>query len=152
VSAWISSHLLTFLVFAPLLWGLILIAFPERLAPLVRLLALGSAAFGYVTYRGGLGVSEARAAKFPVLHRIVLAKYYVDEALEATLYSFIRWLGNLLWKLVDVILIDGLGVNGPGVMTAITGDFTALFQTGRVRNYTLGMALGVLALLYIFLT
>ncbi len=125
---------------------------PLLLATLSTLLALGSAAFGYATYRGGLAVSEARAAKFPVLHRVVLAKYYVDEALEATLYSFIRWLGNLLWKLVDVILIDGLGVNGPGVMTAITGDFTALFQTGRVRNYTLGMALGVLALLYIFLT
>jgi len=125
---------------------------PLLLATLSTILALGSAAFGYATYRGGLAVSEARAAKFPALHRIVLAKYYVDEALEATLYSFIRWLGNLLWKLVDVILIDGLGVNGPGVMTAITGDFTALFQTGRVRNYTLGMALGVLALLYIFLT
>jgi NADH-quinone oxidoreductase subunit M len=40
VSVWISSHLLTFLVFAPLLWGLILMAFPERLAPLVRLLAV----------------------------------------------------------------------------------------------------------------
>jgi NADH-quinone oxidoreductase subunit M len=40
VSAWISSHLLTFLVFAPLFWGLLLMAFPERLAPLVRLLAL----------------------------------------------------------------------------------------------------------------
>ena len=40
MSAWISSHLLTFLVFAPLFWGLIVIAFPERLAPLARLLAL----------------------------------------------------------------------------------------------------------------
>jgi NADH-quinone oxidoreductase subunit L len=97
-------------------------------------------------------VAAARTARFPGLHRLVLAKYYVDEALEATLYAFIRWLGNLLWKLIDVILIDGVGVNGPGVLTAIAGDFTALFQTGRVRNYTLGMALGVLALLYIFLT
>ncbi len=40
MSAWISSHLLTFLVFAPLFWGILLIAFPERMAPLVRLLAL----------------------------------------------------------------------------------------------------------------
>jgi NADH-quinone oxidoreductase subunit M len=45
VNAWISSHLLTFLVFAPLFWGFILIAFPERMAPLVRLLAL-VASFG----------------------------------------------------------------------------------------------------------
>jgi NADH-quinone oxidoreductase subunit L len=125
---------------------------PVLLALISTLLALGSAAFGYYTYRGGLTLAAARAAKTPALHRVVLAKYYVDEALEATLYAFIRWLGNLLWKLIDVILIDGVGVNAPGVMTAIAGDFTALFQTGRVRNYTLGMALGVLALLYIFLT
>ena len=124
---------------------------PILLASISTLLALGSAAWGYVTYRGGLAVAEARAARCPGLHRIVLAKYYVDEALEATLYAFIRWLGNLLWKLIDVILIDGLGVNGPGVMTAIAGDFTALLQTGRVRNYALGMALGALALLCIFL-
>jgi NADH-quinone oxidoreductase subunit L len=124
---------------------------PLLLALISTLLGLGFAVFGYYSYKDGLGVSEARAARFPGLHRVVLAKYYVDEALEATLYAFIRWLGNLLWKLFDVIIIDGLGVNGPGVMTAIAGDFTALFQTGRVRNYTLCMALGVLALLYIFL-
>ena len=40
MSAWINSHLLTVLVFAPLFWGLLLLAFPERLAPLARLLAL----------------------------------------------------------------------------------------------------------------
>jgi NADH-quinone oxidoreductase subunit L len=42
-------------------------------------------------------------------------------------------------------------VNAPGVMTAIAGDFTALFQTGRVRNYALSMALGAAVLLYVFL-
>ena len=124
---------------------------PLLLAAISTALGLGFAAFGYVTYRGGLALAETRAARAPWLHRVVLAKYYVDEALEATLYAFIRWLGNLLWKLVDVILIDGLGINGPGVMTAIAGDFTALLQTGRVRNYAFGMALGALALLYIFL-
>ncbi|HWQ09020.1 MAG TPA: proton-conducting transporter membrane subunit, partial [Holophaga sp.] len=115
---------------------------PVLLASISTLLALGSAAYGYLTYRDGLAVSEARAARCPALHRVVLAKYYVDEALEATVYAFVRWLGNLMWKLVDVILIDGLGINGPGVMTAIAGDFTALLQTGRVRNYALGMMLG----------
>jgi NADH-quinone oxidoreductase subunit L len=124
---------------------------PILLAIISTTLGLGFAAFGYLSYRGGLAIPEARAHRFQGLHRIVLAKYYVDEALEATLYAFVRWLGNLLWKLFDVIIIDGLGINGPGVMTALAGDFTALFQTGRVRNYALGMALGALALLYIFL-
>jgi len=40
LTAWINNHLLSFLVFAPLLWGLILMVFPERQAPLVKLLGL----------------------------------------------------------------------------------------------------------------
>ena len=124
---------------------------PVLLAAISTVLGLGFAAYGYLSYRDGLSVAKARADRFPGLHRVILAKYYVDEALDATLYAFVRWLGNLLWKLLDVIIIDGLGINGPGVMTAIAGDFTALFQTGRVRSYALGMALGAVALLYFFL-
>jgi NADH-quinone oxidoreductase subunit M len=46
ITAWMNSHLLSFLVFGPLLWGLFLLAFPERLSPLVKLLGLlGSAGF-----------------------------------------------------------------------------------------------------------
>ena len=49
MSAWINSHLLTFLVFAPLFWGLLLLAFPERLSSLARLLALlGSAGIFFI--------------------------------------------------------------------------------------------------------
>ena len=40
ITAWINTHLLSFLVFAPLLWGLVLLTFPERQAPLVKVLAL----------------------------------------------------------------------------------------------------------------
>ena len=45
ITAWINTHLLSFIVFAPLLWGLVLLAFPERQAPLVKLLGfLGATA------------------------------------------------------------------------------------------------------------
>ncbi len=40
MTAWINTHLLSFLVFAPILWGLLLMLLPERQAPLVKLLAL----------------------------------------------------------------------------------------------------------------
>jgi NADH-quinone oxidoreductase subunit L len=50
-----------------------------------------------------------------------------------------------------VIIIDGIGVNLPGALTRVAGDFIALFQTGRLRNYAFSMGLGVLVLLYIFL-
>jgi len=43
VTAWINSHLLSFLVFAPILWGLVLMLLPKEQAPVAKLLAfLGS--------------------------------------------------------------------------------------------------------------
>jgi NADH-quinone oxidoreductase subunit L len=121
------------------------------LASVSTVLGLGFAAFGYFSYKDGLAVAEARAARFPFLHRLLLNKYYVDEGVELYLLRPIRWSGNLLWKLFDVIIIDGVGVNLPGALTRVFGDFTALFQTGRVRNYALSMALGAAVLLYVFL-
>ncbi len=121
------------------------------LASISTVLGLGFAWFGYATYRKGLAVAEARAAKFPLVHRVLLNKYYVDEGVELVLLGPIRWFGNLLWKLFDVIIIDGVGVNLPGALARVAGDFTALFQTGRVRNYALSMALGAAVLLYVFL-
>ena len=124
---------------------------PLILASVSTILGLGFAVFGYLTYRKGLAVAEARAAKFPLIHKVLLNKYYVDEGVELVILGPIRWFGNLLWKLFDVIIIDGVGVNLPGALARVFGDFTALFQTGRVRNYALSMALGAAVLLYVFL-
>jgi NADH-quinone oxidoreductase subunit L len=121
------------------------------LASASTVLGLGFAFFGYLSYKDGLAVAEARAAKFPFLHKLLLNKYYVDEGVELYLLRPLRWFGNLLWKLFDVIIIDGVGVNLPGALARVFGDFTALFQTGRVRNYALSMALGAAVLLYVFL-
>ncbi|MBP1626560.1 MAG: dehydrogenase [Holophagaceae bacterium] len=38
ITAWMNTHLLSFLVFAPLVLGLILLCLPERLAPMAKLL------------------------------------------------------------------------------------------------------------------
>ena len=40
MTEWMSNHLLTFLVFAPALWGMLILCFPEKNAPLAKLLAI----------------------------------------------------------------------------------------------------------------
>ena len=114
-------------------------------------LALGSGLAGFLIYRRGIAGEEAFAGRFPVLYRVLSSKYYVDEAVEALVLAPTRWLANFSWKFFDVILIDGVGVNLPGALTRIAGDFTARTQTGRVRNYALGMAFGTVLLLWFFL-
>jgi NADH-quinone oxidoreductase subunit L len=121
------------------------------LAVISTALGLGFGYFGWSTFKNGPAAELAFAAKFPFLHGLLLNKYYVDEGVELYLLRPIRWFGNVLWKLFDVIIIDGVGVNLPGALTRVFGDFTALFQTGRVRNYALSMALGAAILLYVFL-
>ena len=114
-------------------------------------LGIAAALTGFFLYKDGLAKAEVLAARVPGLHLVLLNKYFVDEAIEGYLLRPFRWFGNLLWKLFDVILIDGVGVNLPGALTRVFGDFTALLQTGRVRNYALSMALGTAVLLYVFL-
>ena len=85
-------------------------------------LALAAGAWGFLSYKDGLAVAEARAAKWPTLHRILANKYYVDEGIELTLLGPLRKLGTLLWKVFDVIFIDGLGVRLPGTSEAGIDD------------------------------
>ncbi|MBP1626561.1 MAG: nuoL 1 [Holophagaceae bacterium] len=120
------------------------------LACVSTILGLGFGLFGFLSYRSGTALAESRAARFPLLHRILLNKYYVDEGIERVILSPVRGLGRLLWQVGDVIIVDGIGVNLPAALARLAGDLLALFQTGRVRNYTLGMVLGALAILWIF--
>ena len=121
------------------------------LASISTVLVLVAAWFGWNTYKKGLDVAKARAESVPGLHRLLLNKYFVDEAIDAVLLSPVRWLGDRMHKIVDVVVIDGIGVNLPAALTRMFGDFASLLQTGRVRNYVLTMGLGMAALVWVFL-
>ena len=113
--------------------------------------ALAAGFLGWNVYRRGTAAEEAFSSRFPVLYRVLSNKFYVDEAVEALILGPARWGGHFLWKAFDVVIIDGIGVNLPGAFTRVGGDLAAQAQTGRVRNYALGMAIGAVLLLWIFL-
>jgi len=121
------------------------------LATVSTVLCLSAAWFGWNTYKNGMAVAESRMTRLPKLHKLLLNKYYVDEGIKKIVLTPCTWLGNLLFKIFDVVLIDGLGVNTPAAITMLGGDITAQLQTGRVRNYVLTMGIGVVALIWIFL-
>ena len=59
--AWMNSHLLSFLVFAPAILGLLLLAFPERQSPVVKWLALAGSIGFFVISLARLLVLQADA-------------------------------------------------------------------------------------------
>ena len=93
--------------------------------------------------------ARALADRFPLAYRLLLNKYWVDEIYETLVVRPIHRLSLFLWKVVDVILIDGVGVNGTAFMTELTGDVLRFLQTGNVRNYALSVAVGVALLIAI---
>jgi len=78
------------------------------------------------------------------LHKILYHKYYVDELYQAVVVGPLMWLSrNVLWKVVDVGVIDGT-VNGIATGTTAVGDTVRHTQSGNTRSYAVWVLVGAL--------
>ena len=91
-------------------------------------------------------VPKAQAPASEGFQRVLENKYYVDEMYEKTIirptYATSR---NLLWRGIDVGLIDGLMVNGSAWFARGVGWMGSALQSGQVGTYAWVLVLGVLA-------
>jgi NADH-quinone oxidoreductase subunit L len=91
------------------------------------------------------------AGRFSGAYRLLLNKYYVDEAYDAAVVQPIRILSTEgLWKIVDVRIIDGT-VNGVGRFVSGSSEILRRMQTGSVRAYAASLFLGAVAVLGYYL-
>jgi NADH-quinone oxidoreductase subunit L len=91
--------------------------------------------------------ADAVARSASPLHRVLLHKYYVDEAYDAVIVRPIKRLSTgLLWKGVDAGLIDG-AVNGTGAFVGAGSSVLRRWQTGSVRVYAASLFVGVVTVL-----
>jgi NADH-quinone oxidoreductase subunit L len=117
----------------------------------LMVLALAIAVFGiWYAYRT-LTPRLATAAE-PVAEKgfawLLAKKYRVDELYDAALVRPIVWISrNILWKGVDVGVIDSAGVNGSAVIARTFGWIGTRIQTGVVGTYVFLFVLGALAVL-----
>jgi NADH-quinone oxidoreductase subunit L len=84
------------------------------------------------------------SARVPFLYRASLNKWWFDDLNDLL---FIRIGGRVaaaLWWF-DRVIIDG-SVNGVGALTIRGGRELRRIQTGRVQNYALGIALGLIVM------
>ena len=79
-------------------------------------------------------------------------KYYVDEAYDAAIVQPIK-VGsiNLLWKIIDVRIIDG-AVNGAGHLASLFGGALRHLQSGLARSYVALVVLGALLIIGYFVS
>ncbi|MGZ8512159.1 MAG: NADH-quinone oxidoreductase subunit L [Candidatus Limnocylindria bacterium] len=86
----------------------------------------------------------------PGMYRASVNRYYVDELYELVFARGGVLLGNALWWF-DVRVIDGV-VNGAGGLARWVGGGVRRTQTGRVQNYGLGIAAGLVIVVLAYMT
>ncbi len=91
-------------------------------------------------------VPKSQAKAEEGFERVLVNKYYVDELYEKTVirptYATSR---NLLWRGIDIGLIDGLMVNGSAWFARGVGWMGSALQSGQLGTYAWVLVLGVLA-------
>ncbi|HEV8232777.1 MAG TPA: NADH-quinone oxidoreductase subunit L [Thermoanaerobaculia bacterium] len=92
--------------------------------------------------------AAAIAARFPALYALVADAFRIDWLYDVLIVRPFAWLARVLWKVVDVLIIDGV-LNAGAFLVELTGDALRFLQTGNVRNYALTFLLGVVALVLI---
>jgi NADH-quinone oxidoreductase subunit L len=111
-------------------------------------LAVGVAALGalvaalFYAYRTDL---PARIASwFSLVHRLLWNKYYVDEIYDALIVRpLIRFSDRVLYRFVDVRVIDGAGVNGTAwAVRGIADRGLKYLQSGFAQSYVFVMLVG----------
>ena len=138
---------------------------PELLAPLYghahphvpllvkylpTLLALGGIGAAYWLYVRQPAAAERLGRRFAGVHRLLLNKYYVDEAYDAVVVRPLMAAADWLWRVWDTRVIDGL-VNGTARVVQAGGLFLRFWQTGNVQAYALSLSLGAIVLFAYYL-
>ena len=114
----------------------------------VALAGIGIALYFFLRNRTA---AAALADRFSGAYRLLLNKYYVDEAYDAAVVQPIRILSTEgLWKIVDARIIDGT-VNGIGRFVSGSSEILRRTQSGSVRAYAASLFLGVVAVLGYYL-
>jgi NADH-quinone oxidoreductase subunit L len=107
----------------------------------IALAVVGLLAAAWV-YRGKLGTARVLRERFAGLHRLLTAKYYVDELYEHLIQQPLLWLSDRVFlDFGDRRLLDG-SLNGMAGAANAGGGVLARVQTGSLHLYVLLVLLG----------
>ena len=109
------------------------------------LLVLAGLGIAYVLYRGTSERVDALRQRAGILHRLLVNRYYMDHAYQWIVDSVVLRVSRIL-ALFDRLVVNDVGVNGPGKGVMEAGRRLRYHVTGLFADYGLGMIVGVAAL------
>ncbi|MBB54924.1 MAG: NADH-quinone oxidoreductase subunit L [Magnetovibrio sp.] len=100
----------------------------------------------YVLYIKYTDIPGKVAEKFQAIYQFLLNKWYFDELYE---FLFVRpsfALGHGFWRVVDLMIIDGLGPDGISNTVRLAAKRVAALQSGYLYHYAFAMLIGVVVI------
>lgn len=85
------------------------------------------------------------ADKFKLVYALLFNKWYVDEFYSILVVRPLYYLSIFLWRVVDVLLIDG-AVNGVAFLVNRSGSRLRVLQVGQVQAYAVAILLGTVGM------
>ena len=117
------------------------------LATAMGVLGIAAAYYAYVLHPS---LPDRWAQQWKTAYEWSFHKWYFDEAYDRSIVRPTFTAAAGLWKRIDVAVIDG-AVNGIARAIAWGGWFLRLVQSGQTQHYALGMALGAVVILTLWM-
>lgn len=112
---------------------------------IAMLIGFGTA---WLFYIRDTGLPARMAARFGLLYRFLLNKWYFDEIYDLLFVRTTKGLGNFLWKKGDVKIIDGT-VNGVALgIVPMLARLAGRMQSGYLFHYAFAMVIGLVVLMF----
>jgi NADH-quinone oxidoreductase subunit L len=92
-------------------------------------------------------LASAIRSRMEWIYQLLDNKYYFDRFNEIVFAGTARAIGQVLWRLGDALMIDGLIVNGSARLVGWFSGVARHVQTGYLNHYAFAMITGLILLL-----
>ncbi|MGD6816560.1 NADH-quinone oxidoreductase subunit L [Metabacillus sp. 113a] len=111
--------------------------------------SLAGIGLAYAIYEKGWIQRNAIRKKIPMIHQVLLDKYYIDELYKVTILAAVRAIA-FLCQLIERYLVDTL-VKGAAALVQGLGTAGSSLQSGQTQVYAAAAFLGLALLAAVFL-
>ena len=118
--------------------------FLVKISPLI--VGVVAIALAYIFYLVKKDWPAKLANALKPLYKLSLNKWYFDEIYDMILVKPTKKLGDFLWKIIDIKIVDGLP-NGAAAFCKVMAGRISKLQTGYLYSYSMWMVLGLISLL-----
>ncbi len=119
-------------------------------AAISTVLAGGGALAGWFAWSNGAAIATRVRETFSPIATLLSNRFYIDELYQFVINNIIIGLGKLIaW--FDRTVVNDTGVDGSAGLGYLAGNELKLTETGKIPNYALAIAAGVVVILTLFL-